>query len=246
MIIGILVVVWIGVLTPIVVKHFRDNDADRSIVSFKRRLAQMGNDQPIVEPAYRLDDPRETGEVLESPAETLSRPRLRLVPAGATTSDLDRDMSWEEWSRSMADEPTELRPRPVEAPRPSRVTAYSHMPHTPVVAPTGSSAMGSRSQRVRRRRVLMGLASSVLVSTLLFFAFSNVIVDVWALCSWLALGGFLGLMYYAMTTGLMSTPTIRVAAPALPRVGARAPQHAAAFTGHHDDEYDDEEWARAL
>jgi hypothetical protein len=91
----------------------------------------------------------------------------------------------------------------------------------------------------------MSLAARVVVSTLLFFAVSSLVVDLWALVSWLSLGGFLALMYYAMTTGMMNTPTVRMAGPVTARVGARAPRHSTAFAGHHDDEYD-EELARAL
>jgi hypothetical protein len=254
MIIGILVVVWIAVLTPIVVRHFRERDADRSIVSFHRRMAKLGTDEPIVAPAHRLDVSDEAprrDQTVENSVIPTRTPRLRLVPSDTTSRDLEQQASWEEWSRTMSDEPdsTPTPPRRDVA-TPSRVSAYAHVPSersTNAAAPT--MQFGPRSQRVRRRRVVLTLASSVALSTLLFFVVSSVIVDVWALASWVGLAGFLGLMYYAMSTGMMSTPAIRLAGPVFARAGALAPRPVAAFTGRHDDEFDDsydEDYAQAL
>jgi hypothetical protein len=255
MIVGILVVVWLAVLSPIVIRRLRDRDTDRSIVNFHERMARLGTGSPLVEPAHRLDvsdeaPPREVGEHEMNPP--TRAPRLRLVPADATTTGSDRDLSWEEWSRAFGDEPFES-PSPVRQRTTSvnpRAAAYSRVPvdHVASRAPAGSP-FSSRRQRARRRRTILQLAASVVVSTVLVVLVNNVLVDVWALASWLALAGFFALMYYAMTTGLLGSasarPRVDTARPAPVRPAAR--RAAVAYEDEYeDDAYEEPRYARAL
>ena len=142
MLIGILVVVWIAVLSPIAYRRFRDRDTDRSIVSFHERMAHLNNGSPLVAPAHRLDvsdeaPPREPSEYEMRPPTRI--PQLRIVPVDATPGDLERDMSWEEWSVAHSDEPYQptgevRRVEPMAVPH-HRVAAYSRVPSAHGVAP---------------------------------------------------------------------------------------------------------------
>jgi hypothetical protein len=51
---------------------------------------------------------------------------------------------------------------------------------------------------------LLSLGTSSAVSTILVALTNSVVIDAWALVSWFSIVAFLGLMYYAMSAGLMS------------------------------------------
>lgn len=210
MVIGILVVVWIAVLTPIALRHFRDRDTNRSIVSFHSRLAHLQPEAPIVAPAHRLSEAEPT--VVRAAPDPAPTPRLRLVPPGAEPAELDREMSWDDWSRAYADDP-ETPAAPAAAPlrAASRATAYARVPQVSeiaVLADTTPMRWGA-SQRQRRRRVIIGLGASTALSTLLFIMVNSIVVDLWAAVSWVAVAGYLGLMYYAMNAGLLRVSSSR-------------------------------------
>ncbi len=222
MLIAILAVLWIAVLTPTVVRHFRDRDTDRSILNFHERMARLGGKtEPLVEPAHRLDvsdelPPRPVYEYEVNPP--TRAPRLRVVPANATPADLERDLSWDDWSREYADDPFEEPSRPATASYASqyRAVAYAQAPvassyEEPLSPSVSPSPYGSRSQRLRRRRVLLQLVAASVITTLATLATGWFPFEVLAIISWLGLVGFLGLMYYAVTTGMVgSSRTIPV------------------------------------
>ncbi len=243
MLIVVLVIVWIAVLAPVAIRKFRDQDTDRSILNFHQRMAHLGRGRKIVEPAHRL-------AVNDEPAPLVTaapRPLLRVVGA-----DEHEDASWEEWSRQQGDD----RPSHSEAvaTTPRYQTAYAHVPveaaepYVPV-----RSNFGSRSQRVRRRRVLFSLAGSTALSTIVALITSSLIVDAWTMLSWVALLGFLGLMYYAMSTGMLNVP-VATQRFVTPRTRHSTGRHVA-YEDNYDalDEpqpwassYDDEAYAQAL
>jgi hypothetical protein len=219
MLIGILAVIWIAVLSPIIIRRLRDQDTDRSIVNFHERMARLGGpNPPLVSPAHRLDVSDETPprELLESEINPPSRaPHLRVVPIDATRTDLERDQSWDEWSLSHSDDPYEhsTQARRSVVQQNPRAAAYSRVPATNVAAVASSSPYGSRSQRIRRRRTLLTLIASTVLSSAGVLLVNSIIVDVAALLAWTALIGFLALMYYALTTGLMSSTSARRSPP---------------------------------
>ena len=257
MLIVVLIVVWIAVLSPIAYRRFRDRDTDRSIVNFHERMAHLTNGEPLVAPAHRLDvsdeaPPREPSEYEMRPPTRV--PQLRIVPVDATPGELERDMSWADWSVAHSDEPYEPT-GPVRRAEPvvnHRVAAYSHQPTAQILAPpTMSSANGSKAQRVRRRNVLLTLVGSVFLTTVAALFTNALLFEVVALVSWIALATFLGLMYYAMTTGLISTAPS--AAPRISNVRAmptrRDPAYEAAesegsFAARWSDQ-DDQRYAHA-
>ncbi len=268
----LLVALWIAVLTPIVVRHFRDRDTDRSILNFHERMARLsGNSETLIEPAHRLDvsdelPPRPVYEYEANPP--IRAPRLRVVPLDATPADLERELSWDEWSDQYADDPYE---RSVTAaydadPRMQRAAAYAHAPVsspfpstyrvTDVTSEPPVSPYGSRSQRQRRRRVLLRLVSAAIVTTLATIATGWFFVEALMVLSWVGLLGFLGLMYYAVTTGMMSRPnsttTLQTRRAPQARYNAPAPSEMSyddRYAAYEDDRYastyDEPRYARA-
>ena len=226
MLILVLVVVWAAVLAPILYRRFRDQDTDRSIINFHERMARLGSGDPLVEPAHRLSVNDETPprELLDHEVNPPTRaPRLRVVPNNATTAQLERDQSWDEWSNAYSDDPIEVvsperhaATRQLSSNVNRRAAAYSRVPAATVTAKAPPSSYGSRPQRVRRRRVLLSLTASTSLSTVAILMTSSFIVELWALGSWLMMLSFLGLMYYAMSVGMMSNtarPTTRLVNP---------------------------------
>jgi hypothetical protein len=244
MLIGILVIVWIAVLTPIIVRRFRDRDTDRSIVSFHERMAHLGTEAPCVEPAHRLDiadeaPPREVREFEMNPPNRA--PKLRVVPFDASPGDLERDQSWDDWSVAHSDEPVDVA-SPVRRPDVTispRAAAYARVPTNRTVAPAlERGAYGSRSQRDRRRRVLVTLVGCVVLSSIAALLLSEVIIELVALMSWITLASFLGLMYYAMTTGMIATAGTRAPRPVEYGRVASAPRTIDRWASSNEDVYE--------
>jgi hypothetical protein len=227
MLVLILVAVWIAILTPIAIKRLRDRDTDQSIASFHEHMARLGDrGQPIVEPAHRLEPspqiavaatavaPRASAEPqISAYAPPVARPvpHLRVVPEGATQAQLDRDLSWDEWSRQYLDEPlvasrevSHVQAVPAAAvatpPEVRRPSAYANVPTAARVERAPSAA---RAQRVRRRKVLFAISGTAIVASLLAIVAGGLFFDAIAVLGWLALIGYLGLMYYAMTVGMI-------------------------------------------
>lgn len=257
MLIGILAVIWIAVLSPIIIRRLRDQDTDRSIVNFHERMARLGgHNPPLVTPAHRLDVSDETPprELLDSEVNPPTRaPHLRVVPINATRTDLEREQSWDEWSLSHSDDPFEqsaLVRHSVALANP-RAAAYARVPAVPVASAAPlNSPFGSRTQRMRRRRTLLTLSASTLLTSAAALVVNSILVDVAALTAWTGLLGFLGLMYYAMSSGLISSSTfrnrpapLRTAAPIVYNefdLAYEAPRDA------YGSDDDDQRFARAL
>ena len=243
MLIVALVVLWIAVLSPIIIRRFREQNSDRSIVNFHERMEKLSVRTPIVEPAHRLAVNDESPvQVASYETQIAPRPRLRVVPADATVGQLDRDQSWVEWSRSYSDDPFEetTTPRHAVVANNPRAAAYSRVPATTLTAPMPHRGQfGSRSQKVRRRRVLLSLASSTALSTIVVLFASSIIVDAWTLVSWLSLVSFLGLMYYAMSVGMIESQSAPVRRTT-PRLVAQ-PVRTATFENEFDAFHDPEE-----
>jgi hypothetical protein len=210
MLIGILAVIWIAVIATIVIGRLRDRSTDRSIDSFHERMARMGNPAPLIEPAHRLmqsDEapPRDLFEDEMNPP-TLA-PQLRIVRPDTTAGELEREMSWDQWSAAYADDPRErsqITARLQHEANP-RAAAYSHAPRTVTTPAAPASSFGTRTQRLRRRNVLIGLVGVVAMFSLGAVVMNSIVIEALAGISWLSLLGFLGLMYYAVTNGLIAS-----------------------------------------
>jgi len=229
MLVLILIAVWIAILAPVAVRRLRDRDTDRSILSFHERMAKLGDrGQPIVEPAHRLETRPATvaGTAAQSYSDPepyvapTGLPRLRIVPDGATTADLNRDMSWDEWSNQFLDEPEPVAPTASEAPY-QRAAAYSHVPSAPPLT-SRTPVTTVRAQRVRRRQVLLSILGTAVVSTLMALIVGFWLIEFVAFASWFGLLIYLGLMYYAMSIGMIeSSPRARGVRLVNPRTTAR-------------------------
>jgi hypothetical protein len=216
MLIGVLVLVWIVVLSPLAFKHYRERQSERSIVSFHERMAKIGTGAPLVAPAHRLDvsdeaPPRAVHDYEVNPPTRV--PRLRVVPDNATVRDLELEQSWEEWSLAHSDDPREVT-QAREASRARinpRAAAYSRVPASRTAMSLRAvpehivsiPASLAPSARQRRRRTILQLSGAIAVTTLFAFFTSILEFEILAVASWMALAGYLGLMYYAMTQGLI-------------------------------------------
>jgi hypothetical protein len=183
-IILILVVLWGLVLAPSAVRKFRRQASNQSIDSFHHSLHTLERSGPkIVEPAYRLVGGGSVSVI--DPVTNAERPRLVLLrPPGQeeenTMSDYyDRDFEEFDDDRSYGD----------------AEDGYGYGVSRP------SDSHGRRMAARRRRNVLLGLAAVVLVTGLLglFASFFFVLTVVAAL----ALVGYVGLMSYAVLTGMV-------------------------------------------
>ena len=208
MLLIVLALLWTAVFAPIILRKVRDKDADRSIVNFHERMARLSNSAPLVAPAHRLavNDETPPRELLEYEVNPPTRaPRLRVVPVDATVEQLERQQTWDEWTRAYSDDPFEGQSssRPAVTMGSSRAVAYSRVPVQGVNSRTPVTNYGTTSQRVRRRRTLLALSSSTLLSTFTVLLSGSIFIEMWALVSWVTLLGFLGLMYYAMSVGML-------------------------------------------
>jgi hypothetical protein len=183
-IILILVVLWGLVLAPSAVRKFKRQASNQSIDSFHHSLHTLERSGPkIVEPAYRLGGGGSVSVI--DPVTNAERPRLVLLrPPGqeeetAMSDYYDSDFEDFDDDRSYGE----------------AQAGYDYGVSRP------SDSHGRRMAARRRRNVLLGLAVVVLVTGLLglFASFFFVLTVVSAL----ALVGYVGLMSYAVLTGMV-------------------------------------------
>jgi hypothetical protein len=261
MLILILIAVWIAILAPVAVRRFRDRDTDRSIVSFHKRMAKLGDrGEPIVEPAHRLESPRPEMDYAVGPAYAAApaprgvpAPLLRVVPEGASQGDLDRQLSWDDWSRQYldeedyqmatryADEPAAHLAAPPQMSH-ARAVAYSHVPTAPSLT-ARAPVSTARAQRVRRRQILIAIVGTAVVSTLLSIVSGLWLFELLAFASWIGLVVFLGLMYYAMSLGMIDGAARQRSSRLVGQRGAHAarvshvPRHAHSASAYNEFDY---------
>lgn len=255
MLIGILVVVWVIVLSPLAIRHFRETQSERSIVTFREKMDRIGSGTPLVAPAHRLgvsdEAPPRPVEAYEADPPTRA-PHLRVVPSNATVAELESDLSWREWSLAHSDDPREVASARVAARVRAnpRAAAYARVPAAPIERPAPPiEGSWSRTARARRRRTLLQLVGAAVVLTLAAAFMDATILVALAAAAWVALAGFLGLMYYAMTNGLINASLERPVNPARAPIVVRATAPLADEALEVEGDYSfrrDERYAQAL
>ncbi len=183
-IILILVVLWGLVLAPSAVRKFKRQASNQSIDSFHHSLHTLERSgTKIVEPAYRLVGGGSVSVI--DPVTNAQRPRLVLLRPPGQEEETTMSDHFDDYLDEGDDEAYYLDEDPGFGP------GYDSG------WPTG--APGRRMAARRRRSILLGLVSTVVLTGLLgiFVSFFLVLTTIAAL----ALVGYVGLMSYVVLTG---------------------------------------------
>ena len=198
MLLVVLALFWVALLTPVVVRRFRDGGTEKSIDSFHAEHEVLSRQEYAVAPAHRLDD---SDRYESHEPETARRPRLTIVHDDDTYRSLETRGSWDEWAEDYDyDDQDEVPRRSVSANR--YAAAYSATPSGPV----GSSYREPpvrRSMKAQRRMILTRLALAVATTTILGVATSySILVDL-AVLTWIGFAVYLALALYAVSQGYL-------------------------------------------
>src|SRR5664280_1893648 len=175
---------WVALLTPVVVRRFRDGGTEKSIDSFHAEHEVLSRQEYAVAPAHRLDDSDHNEQHEPEPAR---RPRLTVVHDDDTYRSLETRGSWDEWAEDYDYDH--------EAPRRSAsinryAAAYSSTPSGPVVSAYREPPV-RRSMKAQRRMILTRLALAVATMTILGVATSySILVDL-AVLTWIGFAVYL-------------------------------------------------------
>jgi hypothetical protein len=209
MLLVILALFWVVLLTPIVVRRFRDNGTEKSIESFRQEHAVLSRQEYAYSPAHRLDGPDED---VFRPREPSRRPKLKLVHDDDTYQSLETRGSWDEWSDSYSFE-DEDRAAPRRAPANRYVAAYSSVPVGSLSRDYDEPAIRRRSMKARRRTVLTRLVLVVAATTVLGFATGVSILEDLAILTWLAFAVYVALALYAVGQGYLFESSLGIRLP---------------------------------
>jgi hypothetical protein len=271
----LLLLVWLAVLTPFAFSRFKDQDAEKAILSFSEGMARLRSRSgtAMIEPAHRLDvadesAPREVFEYEYAPP-TL-QPHLRVVAPNATMATVDADLSWDQWSRIYSDDPEEVVNARHSTAAPSerhamhtRAAAYAR-PHAPATmsaqndvalrTPVAPARTGVSQSALRRRSFLIKIVAATAITTLGAVASGWSFFTYLAVLSWIALVGFVGAMYYYANAGTRvgSSQALRPQRAATPSRGRSLRVAAASYESEEvpyaSEFYDpsDAGWSRSI
>lgn len=201
----ILALFWLAILSPVVVRRFRDHGTERSIESFHAEHEVLSRQEYSVPPAHRLGH-RETS--IPRGVDQAGRPRLTVVQANDTYRSLESRGSWQEWSQDY-DFDREVSHPHREIPTNRYVAAYSSVPRPYEQSAHDYSSIRIRSMKDRRKRIFLSLAGSAIALALLVFALGSALLEDLAVLAWCLLGGYIALAFYAVSQDYVSltTPT---------------------------------------
>ena len=262
MLLIVLALFWVALLTPIVVRRFRDGGTEKSILSFHAEHEVLSRQDYAVAPAHRLDQP-------DPPArapETERRPRLTVVQPDDTVGTLESRSSWDEWSENYDyDDGTAREPR--VANRYAR--AYSSRPTEPALT-RNEPPLRRRSMRAQRRVMFLRcVAAAVVISLAAYITSAAIVVDLAAL-AWFGVVLFVALALYAIGEGYLDESALGLRLPSLNLPSLHLPSlhlpqrrslatvqplylgHTAEYAADYDDEFasefyepeTDEPWRR--
>ncbi|HUD68847.1 MAG TPA: hypothetical protein VMQ40_01275 [Acidimicrobiales bacterium] len=226
----IILALWVALLAPGVVKWIRHHQRATSIASFHRQLRLLEHSGPnLIEPAYRLGGQDELVAERDAPRVPAAAPRLVLVHS----SHKESTMRYDDRHDGRYEEPYA---EPLEAPEAWDDPWQRDVDHHEPVArsrrtvrvpyeyedeePEGFTVLSADHARVRRTRIIAGLAIAIAGS--FFVGLVSGLTVLWAVTvvALVALGGFLALMYYASSTGMYGqrsdadlTPVARAVMP---------------------------------
>jgi hypothetical protein len=225
MLLIVLALVWVAILVPIVIRHFRESGGERSIEHFHAEHDVLSRHEYSVSPAHRLEMADRTAEANH---ESRERPRLTVVHADDTYRSLETRGSWGDWSQ---DYDYEDEPRVAQRPEPGNryAAAYSSVPseHDAVRYDTVRHQEPLRaraSMKVRRTRIFLGLLAGALLFTVASFVVGSSVVQDLALLLWLGLVGFVAAALIAVSQGYLHESSLPVHLPSR-QLATIAPLH---------------------
>jgi len=226
----ILALFWVVLLTPIVVRRFRDNGAEKSIQSFHQEHELLSRQEYVYEPAHRLDDPDDVEYFEPTPKR---RPRLTVVHPDDTYQSLETRGSWDEWSEDYDYDQYEERERR-HAPMNRYAAAYSS---TPTAAPRDDlyePPIRRRTMKAQRRMIVTRLGLSVAIASTLAFATGySMLVDV-AILTWIAVALYVSMALYAVSQGYLFESSVGIPAGRRQDVATVEPMYGD-YVGYEDD-----------
>lgn len=232
MLLIIVALFWVALMSPVLVRRFRDNKTEKSINSFHHEHEVLSHQEYSVSPAHRLgenDQPRPAMGI------HLRRPRLTVVHADDAYGSLESRNTWEEWNDDYNYDDGEQ----YEAPRQNRfAAAYASVPNA-IMSRIEQRAPRTTSMKARRKMMFTRLVlGAVVMSVLSFFTSISFISDL-AILAWLSVAAFIGLAFYAVSAGVLKEESLPIRLPQRRRLATvetlydEAPQY-------EDDEFEDE------
>ena len=206
MLLIVLALFWVALLTPIVVRRFRDGGTEKSIVSFHAEHEVLSRQDYTVLPLHRLD---RADEAEPRPIEPERRPRLTIVHPEDTVGSLESRSSWDEWSENYDYDEAHA-----QGPTVNRYArAYSSRPSEPDLAHSYEPPLRRRSMRDQRRVMFLRcVAAAAVVSLVAFFSGSSILVDLAAL-AWFAVVLFIALALYSVSQGYLAETSLPLRLP---------------------------------
>jgi len=207
MLLIILALFWVALLTPIVVRRFRDGGAEKSIDSFHAEHEVLSRQEYAIAPAHRLDD---SDYYEQREAEVPRRPRLTVVHDDDTYRSLESRGSWDEWAQDYDyDDDDEPRSR-VSTNR--YAAAYSSVP-TPELSTYREPPLPRRSMKAQRRMILTRLAVAVTTTTILGVVSGySILIDL-AVLTWIGFALYVALALYAVSQGYLFESSLGLRLP---------------------------------
>jgi len=251
MLLVVLALVWIAILVPIVVRHFREHGNERSIEHFHAEHDVLSRHEYSVAPAHRLDLAQRQHD---EGHDTRERPRLTVVHADDTYRSLESRNSWEEWSDDY-DYDHDQRSRQREEAKNRYAAAYSSVPNEhDAVRYNERDAVRYQepsrrhlSMKVRRTRIFLGLVAGALLFTASDFVMSLSLVQDLAILFWLGLVGFVAAALIAVSQGYLHESSLPIRRPGPRGLATIEPLYPHGYVGEESEFYEAEaegQWRR--
>jgi hypothetical protein len=202
----VLALFWVALLTPVIVRRFREGGTEKSIQSFHAEHEVLSRQDYTVLPAHRLDQADVTPI---NPPSAERRPRLKVVQPDDTLGTLESRSSWDEWSENYEyDEST--RPAPVTN---RYAQAYASRPSEPSVSSRYEPPIRRRTMKAQRRVMFTRVVAAAAVFSLLaYFTGSSIVTDLAAL-SWFSVVVFVALALFSVSQGYLSDESLPLRLP---------------------------------
>ena len=237
MLLIIIALLWLALLTPMVVRRFRDNGTEKSIEHFHLEHEVLSRQEYAVAPAHRLEARAPERVSYDAPR----RPRLTVVHEDDTYRSLETRNSWDEWSEDYDYDLDERRARR-ETAKNQYAPAYADAPRSEPLRNADISAR-RRSMKMRRRVMFTRLVLAAIVVSVIAFVTDYSLVTDLAVVTWIFVVGFVALALYAVSQGYLLESSLGVRLPQRRDVasvkrlyGAPIPRVGEEF----DDEFDSE------
>ena len=232
MLLIIIALLWLALLTPMVVRRFRDNGTEKSIEHFHLEREVLSRQEYGVAPVNRLEARAPDRVAYGAPR----RPRLTVVHENDTYRSLETRNSWDEWSEDYDYDDRTVRR---ETSMNRYAAAYSALPQADALRHEHRDAsLPRRSMKTRRRVMFTRFVLGAIVISLLAYVTGYSLVTDLAAFAWISVIGFVALALFAVSQGYLheSSLGLRIAQR---RSVASVKTLYDTPTGEFEDEYDD-------